>query len=711
MERLSEEAVTSALDAMDWNALREHLDAAELDEDSAGRLVTLVLCARTLVFRYPGNKKKRARILDGVSSVLGDRLGEEAASFAQERFAMFATIDEAYSGLRALIASEPLAGRSPEYRLSAYLEHISMERDAIAKQIEQAQSEPRVAGTLTLTAPDGTRYGADAAIDMFVQLTSMNITLSAYNGKWFGPDDVVRVPQLPAVDGGDAQLAGASSQTALVWREWQMVEERARHYGGDLERLTGDEVPEPFRRGVALIDHRVRGVEWEMFDTIANERLGDRLSQTFHEMMAETSMSARAAGIDATAALPPDGLVSVQEGHSGVMMCEFLGFDVIRHPVEYGGLSLREWLRGYAVLQQLAQRSLAGTGSPHDRAFPSFELSELEDLLHDNGLADSKARRFLDHASFARSSRDLYDAPIIRGTDDRCLLAAPALEGALLVRLILSALANAGLQIEEKGKAFEASIRREFEKQGLATFAFEAKRGGEQFEYDAVLPWGGYLFVFECKNRGLSGTNPIASFNFLRSITGHIRQANRLAEALVTYPDILTGHIPVNCTGLKIVPVVVSSMPFSYPGDIDGVYFTDASALGRFFSDRNSNVVRYHRVGPAVLKHRIPTRAQWKGEAPDADDFMAHLENPLQLEIMRAHFRIEPQGFQIGPALYALTQRPRRKEMTLDSMAAIGGITAKQIEDEQARFEREVVAPLREKLADGGGRTLSDDAD
>lgn len=700
-ERLSEAVVTGALEELDWDCLRTHLECVELDEEAAAKLISLVVKARKFVFRYPGNLKKRARTLDGVVAALRDRLGDKAAFAAEESFAVFATIDDAYAGLRELIAMEPLSTYPPEYRLSAYLEHVAAERDAIATQIAEATRKPRVGGGLMLTAPDGSRYGADAATDMFVQLTSMNVTLSAYNGKWFDPDDVIRVPPLPAVSEGDVGLASVSSQTALVWSEWQMVEERARHYGGELTPLSGDDVPEPFPRNVVLIEHRPWGVEWEMFDAIANERLGDRLSQTFDEMMAETNLASRAVGIDAGAALPPGGLVSVQEGHSGVMLCEFLGLDITRHPTEYGDLTLSEWLRGYAVLQQLAQRSLGGEGSARTRAFPRFEAAELEEVLQRNGLVGVKARRFVAHASFSRSSRDLYDAPIVRGTDDTCFLAAPALEGALLVRLVLSAMANEGLQVDEKGTAFEEAIHREFTKRGLPVFAFEAKREGGPFEYDAVVPWGDYLFVFECKNRGLSGTNPIASFNFLRSITSHIRQANRLAEALKSHPDILTQYVPVDCTNLTIVPVVLSAMPFSYPGDIDGIYFTDASALGRFFSDRSNNVVRYHRVGQTVLKHRIPTRSQWKGEAPDADDFMAHLENPLQLEIMRAHFGIEPSGFQIGPALYAMTQRPRRKEMTLESMAAIGGLTAQQIEEEQARFERNVVEPLREQMRSG----------
>ena len=429
-KKLSEEVVSGALENVDWDALRAHLDTVDLDEEAATKLISLVVRARKLVFRYPGNTKKRARILDGVVGILRDRLGEGAASAAEEAFVLFATIDEAYAGLRNLISMEPLAARPPEYRLSAYLEHVADERDTIAQQVENARSEPRVGGGLTLTAPDGSRYGADAAINMLVQLTSMNVTLSAYNGKWFDGDDVIRIPPLPELEEGDALLAGASSQTALVWHEWQMVEERVRHYGGELVRLTGDDVPEPFPQGVTLIDHRPRGVEWEMFDAIANERLGDRLSQTFDEMMAETNLAGQASGIDGATALPPAGLVSVQEGHSGVMLCEFLGLDITRHTTEYGDLTLSEWLRGYAVLQQLAQQSLAGAGSKRARAFPRFGLAELENALQRNGLAGAKARRFLDNASFSRSSRDLYDALIVRADDDSCLLAVPALEGA-----------------------------------------------------------------------------------------------------------------------------------------------------------------------------------------------------------------------------------------------------------------------------------------
>jgi hypothetical protein len=170
-----------------------------------------------------------------------------------------------------------------------------------------------------------------------------------------------------------------------------------------------------------------------------------------------------------------------------------------------------------------------------------------------------------------------------------------------------------------------------------------------------------------------------------------------LAAALNDYPDILTTRVKEDCSSLRIVPVVVSSMPFSMKGSFEGVHFNDVAAINRFFSERYSHISRLHRVGPRKIMHRVALHDLWAGEKPDADSFMRHLDDPLQLRVMIAHMNVEPIGIQIGPSLYASTHIPRRREMTMESIAAVAGITPEAIEAEMEQFS-EALAAARAKL-------------
>jgi len=702
--RLSEATVTKCLEALDWPALQKHLSSFELDEEAGARLVGLVLRARSFVFRYPGNTKKRHAVLEGVVAKVRTDLGDDAAEGAATRLAIFQLIDEGYAGLRELIDALPLATLSQAKQVSAYLGRAARDWADVRTRVAAAGATgTAIISGVMLETDDGYRYGAAAATSLFVNLLGMNVVLAAFRERWFDGEGIIRLPELPVPSEEQVSLAASGNLTAVAWQQWQLIEERCRYLGGELRKrpaIEGDGLPV----GSQIIEHVPDGVEWELLDTVANERLGERLTQTFQQMCLKTNILTVGCGVEPGAAMPPSGYVSPEEMHSAVMLSEFLGLNAATHATDLGGLRLSEWLRGFAVLQRLVNDGIEAADDPRDAAFPRWEIPSLEAVLQRNGLEGSRARVFIDHASFARSSRDIYDAPILRGKGDWCLLAAPALSEALLIRLVLSTLANKELDIAGKGEAFEAQFRALFRSRGLPVYSFEVRRGGQTYEFDAIVPWGSYLFVFECKNRSLSGTNPIASYNLLRASAANVDQVRRLVDALHTYPDILEQLIQEDCASLQIVPVVVNSMPFSLPGDLGGVHFSDAGAISRFFEERYVHVSRLHPLGEAKILHRVAIEDLWSADEPDAEAFIRHLKDPLPVRVMRAHMRVEPFGIQIGPALYTSTEIPRRQEMTMESIAAASGLSGESIQAEMEAFASVLEAKRAEMDSIKGGK-------
>jgi hypothetical protein len=308
-------------------------------------------------------------------------------------------------------------------------------------------------------------------------------------------------------------------------------------------------------------------------DFIANERLHDRMLQNFMEMSVETRMREHELGIAGPAPLIPAGYVSAEEIHSAVALSEILGYSVADDRERPAGLRLVEWLRGYAFLKCLAkerfENSLAGV--------IVLEESELASGLQRVGISPDAARYFIEHATLGRTSRDMYDCPLVKTASGKLILFAPGLLGAKIASVVLSNLGRLREPLSRKGTAFEAGVRGFFAKRSMACRGFKVKRDGEEYEFDAVLVWGDYVFVFECKNRSLSGLDPVQAYYFEMENSSNADQVRRLAGALERYPDILTEQFGPEAAAKKIVPCVLNSLPFSLPGMQDGVYFTDWS--------------------------------------------------------------------------------------------------------------------------------------
>jgi hypothetical protein len=110
---------------------------------------------------------------------------------------------------------------------------------------------------------------------------------------------------------------------------------------------------------------------------------------------------------------------------------------------------------------------------------------ELIGILQACGLKRDVASLFIARTCLHRSSRDMFDCPLIRVAPSKYLLFAPAVIDVNVAMAVLSNLSNRGEELGRKGKAFEDSIHEVFRKHGMGVFAFRVRRDGEEFEYDA----------------------------------------------------------------------------------------------------------------------------------------------------------------------------------------------------------------------------------
>lgn len=614
-----------------------------------------------------------------------------------EQTELLDTIEQGYRGILEVLGQCEISGLPPEVRVAAYISRAALQYDLLKEQIEQAAgARPEVIlpqGPLIPTE-DMMKVHPDAVIGALVEATAITLGMEARTNGWLDKRRYVVLPPLPSVGDDERFKAGWTEVLAMYWRRWRRVEERRRFLGGTLKDYVPPDLPSgmpPETRRLTI--YRLRAEE--ALDYIANERLTDWLGQTFLgqtfvEILTQTNADAKARVIEASAPLLPGAFVTAQEVHAAESLTELLGYEILQDTERPGGMRLVEWVRGYAVLQALAE-SRQKTLSGPDRLTFIIERKDLLATLHRCGLEDPSAERLVDAASLKDGSRDMFDCPLIRMAGDSLMVFAPGLLTANLPAVVLSVIGASGEALSRKGRAFEAAMLKFFREQGLRAESFTAWRDQAEYQYDLVVVWGDYVFVVECKNQSLSNRHPVRAYYFELQMASYGEQVKRLAEALKSHPAILRERMGIDTEGKTIVPCVLNSLPYSRPGADDGVYFTDSSSLKRFFRERHLHLSTSHPIEEHVkILHRTAMYAQWAGDAPAPEDLMRQLEDPFQIRLMLAHTEIAARPFSIAPGHFVAAQEFVRTEMTIESYAELVGKSAEAIRIESTEVARNV---------------------
>ena len=670
------------------------------------------------IAKYPrkGFEKRREKFFSKLAEYAAQRLGARAPEKVTAVLALIKLIEHGYRAILDVLDKCVIGKQPPAVRVSACVSRACYEYQDLLCRRDKALKKPKeldVMAGIEIRDDDGNPISPDAVIEGLAASVAMTLIMEAYKNDWF-VNDVVVLPALPAIGEQERFQSGATQVMALFWRHWQRLEKRRRFLDGEIRTLKGAQKPPGTPARVeAVIQYfpAEEGMsEREVYDYLANSRLKDRLLQTFMEMDVELRITDRSIGIDGPAKLPPDDLVSPEEGHAGVSLSEILGYSIVDDMERPGGLRLLEWVRGYAVLKELGQaRAHNQKTSGGDFALVFSEV-ELLDILERCGLERAVAAQFIDRALLHKSSRDMFDCPLVRLQDGNILLFAPAIIDVNIPLAVLSNLSNRGEELSRKGKAFEAHVRDVFRRNNIEVFAFKAARDGQQFEYDAVIVWGDYIFVFECKNRTLSGNDPAQTYYFDLEVHSQAKQAARLANALVQYPDIVEREIGAQHVGKTVIPCVLHSLPYSRLDPLDGVYFTDASALTRFLQQQYFRVKVPHRIGNATLLHRTALKKFWKGDKPAADDFIRELAKPFPLELSMNHLELMEFEFAVSSseeiATMELTRTPMTTRSVCEAVGADPDAVFREIAEisQQARKLRRRVAKAAKQLPMAGKR-------
>ncbi|RST84682.1 hypothetical protein EJC49_19540 [Aquibium carbonis] len=671
-EKIGQRLFGDAAVTRDAMPLVTRLASIGADEELVDELAGLIRRAGSLILQRPEPNDQAAR--DGFLDALRTALGVHAPHVDLQTFdAAVASVrhaEEGYFRILGALERSPIFNHPAPARLSAAFSRAEQRLAEVTGMMEDALASGAqfsVPGGISMTDENGEPRSFDALLTSIVEGLSGFLKMEAYRGRFFTKAGWVELPALPVATQEDLGLYGPCEALGIFWQRWERLHRKALFGDQSIEVLTGGTLPPNLSPRITQVF--TRPADANFVDWAANERALDRQGIAHWDLVTTTNVQSAAKGISGTLAALPTEWIGDEEVAQTLSLSEAVGFDITQDTSRHAGLMLSEWVRGYMALDAWAK-------TRSDMTDPILRTSrqELVDLLTRLSLAAAQADAFLDAVSFGRKSRDLWDTPIVRTKTDWLVVGA-AVSSPRLANIIPSLLASMEVQIKRKGPAFETRVLEFLCKQGLDARAVTAWRDGAEYQYDALVGWGDKLLLIECKNKGLSGNDPVRAYHFVQGLEDDIKQVERLLQGLETWPEIVTDNFGTDAAGLAIVPILLQNETFQLPGPFEGVYIYDWSALSRFFEVPYYRLAHTHQIAPGQsFLNRVAVKRIWSGEVPTADDLIAEMDAPLQLKILDQVAEVVPSVFPLDENTLAWDWSIIRHPITVEAYATACGV-------------------------------------
>ncbi|HET9743819.1 MAG TPA: hypothetical protein VFQ00_13805 [Terriglobales bacterium] len=628
-----------------------------------------------LILRHTTEKEKEARDIfrKELATLVAESGTLEDVTALTEHVREAMLIEMAFSQILAELKRAEISSLSPAEQVWAVLDRAVTEYTILSDRAFRPPAKKDDIICLdalgpTLTTESGQEFRVDAASNSIASFLCNTILMLAYQNCWLGGERLVLPARVPSDDERQFK-AGTHAYFATAWDLLLESSERLRFYGGCLQ---------PIKEETATENSYILGFELEldseMYISIARLRQRQLQLQWAFE---ERRLLPEAVFTDSRenqVSLPPLGYVSMDE-----LLTVMLLDGVHHYPVEsdelFGGLSLLEWLRGYAVMKRSFCPKLplkAGEG------LLKIEESALSKALQNGGLSALKAEVFIKSTVFGRNKKDLWDAPLLQAEDGLYLIGA-VFSSADLLQVVISQISSLGIQVRAKGNRFEKEVLDLFTSSGIKARTFEYEIEGTKYQCDVAVIWDGILFVFECKNYLLPSASAAQEYYFVESMKEAADQANRVRGHLNSNPEIVRRHFGENASYRTAYAVVLNAMPFCRSADSEGVFFYHFSALCRFLrsGDVSINQPGIQERAGFRIQHKI--HKLWRGSRPCADDLIAQLSDPIQLLIERGLWSKKRRGVRISERLAIGAEYLDREDISISHMLSKFGWSRKEI--------------------------------
>ena len=673
-----EERMQKAVGRFDWPAVEARLTEVQSDElqEWADNFLNVILRDGYLIVRRPetATKAQRDTFLEQLRSFLTDRGLAELLNDRADEFDSLTHTEAAYQAVLASVRNDLLARLSSEEMIWAAIRAVETASREMEEKIKSSlRGIKHLLDPVTAKLPvdaDGFAASPDGVLNMLQGTLSATLKMLAYGNGWFDGPGLLTLPNPVQTTDEHRAIASGNIYLAVAWSQIERSDGRCRYFNGKVSR---EEIEFRSPENHGEVSHRGDAIKFSFKNNYEIELhlAGERLRRMFFGFFVSLDRDPLLASKVKTAppvSPAPQNYVSVEEAHGALALSQVFFKTVIEIKTLFGGLTLLEWLRGYAVLQKVARQY---TGRPAQaEGIVLVESAQIVSTLIEYGLCEDRARVFFGHVCFGKGSDDIFDAPFVHCRDGRfCFITGIAahLNPAFVV---LSQLSSLRCNMTSKGEPFEANIQKLFHDHGVDAVGIHRHANGVELEIDCVALWDDTLFVFEDKNYSLPGDKPQSEFWFLKDQVDAAEQVMRKVKAIEDNPEIVSGAMGKTVTWKRIVPVVLNAMPFSLPGpNRRGVHFYDSSALHRFFEDGfiGYSVDTGNGLAPQIIPESMTKL--WVGGRPCAEDLLRQMERPEQVVRGLPYFRQVGRGFPVSRVLYIATSVVERLPSTAESLA------------------------------------------
>jgi hypothetical protein len=488
--------------------------------------------------------------------------------------------------------------------------------------------------------PDGLEVNPDDVLPALMSNLANALKMFAYRNEWFDQTGQLVVPDPINVGEDASSVGGRISDLATIWGELARADATCRYFGG--QAILKNDGATTGGRQVEVMNFSFAENHDIDLHISANRRMTKLFGcfAEFHRMSLPAELFKKT-----PLPLSPRGFVDHEEAVSAFTLSDCLNKPIHDIQTRFAGLTLSEWIRGYAVLAKLAREAIK---KHKTSACVVLDDAYLAKVLIQHGLGSQEAAAFVQRVTFWRDAVDMADTPLIRCANGKLCFVCGMAAHTNLTQAVLSQLSTHGCDLGWKGTTFEKAVLELFKEHGLESHHIDRKIGDEEIEIDCVLLWGEFLFVFELKNRSLPSDNPQNEYWFLNEQAKHRQQVLAKVAALSKYPILLTdafGRVE-DWDKLTVVPVVLNALPYSLIGQRDGVYMYDASALHRFLDTGKVGLAEV-TTGP-IAETQV---SLWEGATPSPVDLMKQLEAPIQVTRLRDLYSVTDQAFEIDEFL------------------------------------------------------------
>lgn len=644
-----------ALESLSWTKAKEELVTSNFSARDVPELITILVQSSRLLLRHDrACEPARNRLFKQLTAFVTKRAGEAASLQVAAACEAMQTLEEGYHAILATLSRSSAGKLAPTDRVMAALIESARSFDSVFRETldhATATVDRFTHHGVFAHSETGKPMSPDGAIESVVQAASDVIMMEAHTQQWLF-EGVVLLPLTPPSCISDEPAGSVDQYLAACWRAWQNLEERFRYQGGDISshavESLGDEVPADFRSAKIAFTYAApeEAVHERILLYCARERLRRRFSTDAFTLEYQSTIKDRVRGWNTVRSLAPHEYASIDEALGLLVLSTLLARAIHEDPTLYGRLTVVEWLRVFAVLRGFTQERYDAEGTLG--LVPTMRRHELRELFETAGLTEVAANNAIDQLRLSRRSRDIFDAPLLQISDDRLLIFGPALAAAALAPIVMSVIQSLG-STDSKGEAFEEHVRHTFSKQPgirVETLAFRVNR--DPYQYDALVEWGEYLFVLECKSRTLPPDDALLERQFLEEVADDFRQMRRLLNGLKQNPERLQQLFGPGILDKTIVPCIVHALPFVQPPSGDGIYVVDAAMIERFFLNKYFRILVPHSVGETTLLHRISFTSQWSGESPTPQDFITLMNSAPQFVAVMQSTSFRPVWFHIN---------------------------------------------------------------